>query len=92
MKNTATIVPSGELAIQFQPGFLEAAGFKEGNKVNMRVDGQTIVVEKLVNVELDLDDEVLVKLALLAHEKDITLNQVMVEILENAIANSNSEV
>ena len=39
----------------------------------------------LVDVEVDLDDEVLLRLALEAHRKDITLNQLINESLKSFI-------
>ena len=39
----------------------------------------------LVDVEVDLDDEVLLRLALEAHRKDITLNQLIIESLKSFI-------
>jgi len=39
-----------------------------------------------IQVPLDLDDDLIVKLALEAHKRDITLNQMVEEILRNMIA------
>lgn len=39
----------------------------------------------LVDVEVDLDDEVLLRLALEAHRRDITLNQLINESLKSFI-------
>jgi len=36
-------------------------------------------------IEIDLPNDVLLTLALLAHERDITLNQLFIEILTNYI-------
>ena len=41
--------------------------------------------EKTVSIEIELEDAQLLKLALDAHEKDITLNQHMNEVLQQYI-------
>lgn len=41
--------------------------------------------EKLINVEVDLSDETILKLALLAHDRDITLNQMCNALLKDYI-------
>jgi hypothetical protein len=44
--------------------------------------------KELCDVEVDLSEESFVKLALLAHEKDITINQLCNKILSEAIENN----
>jgi hypothetical protein len=44
-----------------------------------------------VEVELDLDDDLLFGLMKLAHQKDITLNQLIEQILREAIAKHAAE-
>ena len=46
--------------------------------------------EKFVDVELNLSDKDFNTLAKIAHEKDITINATMIEILENYIKNNSS--
>ena len=41
--------------------------------------------EKLVEIEVELENDVILELALMAHERDITLNQLMVECLTEHI-------
>lgn len=40
---------------------------------------------KLVEVDIDLEKDVILELALAAHERDITLNELIVEALEEAV-------
>ena len=42
-------------------------------------------MEQTESVELDLDDHTLAGIALYAHERNITINQAVCEILENVI-------
>jgi len=43
------------------------------------------MTEEMVEVELDLDDDMLLQLAMIAHEQDITLNQLINEMLTDFI-------
>ena len=54
----------------------------EGNDVSSREKEQE---EKMIEVEFDLPDRDVLKLALLAHEKDMTLNAFINDILRQGI-------
>ena len=54
----------------------------EGNDVSSREEEQE---EKMIEVEVDLPDKDVLKLALLAHEKDVTLNAFINDILKQGI-------
>jgi len=59
---------------------------KEGDeiKINDRENGiLELVPQKMTDVEIDLPDEVLFKLMTMAHEQDITLNQLVNNILRD---------
>ena len=43
-------------------------------------------------IELDIPNDQLLELALLAHEKDITLNQLMVEIITSKLEDTENEI
>lgn len=45
--------------------------------------------ENLIDLDIDLDEKIILQLALCAHERNITLNQLIVEILER-IVNKNA--
>jgi hypothetical protein len=49
------------------------------------------VVDTRIQVPIDLEDDVLLKLFMEAHKRDITLNQLIEEILVNLIESHNSE-
>jgi len=81
-----TLVPTGDLAVQFSPEILEKAGLKEGDKVSVTVEGDGFRIAKLTTLELDLDPKMILELAIFAHEKDITLNELIVTILEEFLS------
>jgi len=39
----------------------------------------------MTTIEIELDTDILLRLALLAHEQDITLNQLIINILKKAV-------
>jgi len=81
----AQIVPSPDLMIQLPPEALEALDIKEGEKVSVKATKDSISISKLVPVEIELDDADFLALAKLAHERDITFNEYVREILEKMI-------
>lgn len=42
---------------------------------------------EMIKVNIDIDDDLLLQLAILAHERDMKLNDLIVELLEEAIKN-----
>lgn len=60
---------------------------KEGEKVSIKEKDGSIVIEKLVDLEIDLDDNTFLAVAKMAHEKDITFNEMIVQIITEAIDN-----
>lgn len=83
---TAQIVPSTDLMLQFPPEALESAGIQSGEKVSLRVEGNAIIISKLVPLEIELEDADFIALAKQAHERDITFNEYVREILGKKIA------
>lgn len=49
-------------------------------------------MSEMVNIVIDLEDQVLLKLALMAHERDITLNAFIIEILEEEVKKAEKSV
>lgn len=78
----AEVIPSTDLMLQFPPDALESIGIQCGEKVSLRVDGEAIVISKLVPIEIELEDHDFLALAKQAHERDITFNDYVREILE----------
>jgi hypothetical protein len=58
---------------------------KPGEKVSVTEKEGKIFVSKLVKVEIELDDPTFISLAKMAHEEDITLNQMINKILQEYI-------
>ena len=63
---------------------VESFGIKEGDEITIREheDGVLeLIPKKYTNVEIDLPEEVLFQLMKMAHEQDVTLNQLVNDIL-----------
>ena len=81
--NKVTVQRSEDLLIQLP----EECGFECGEKVNIEcMDNGSIRISHLVNIEIDLDDNIILKLALMAHERDITLNELLCESIKDGIS------
>ena len=80
-ENVVKVETIEEHAIKLPDGFAEV-----GEKVHVSVrDYDSIVISKLVPVELDLPNDIILGLALIAHERDITLNELICEMLKEVI-------
>ena len=81
--------PTGDMMIRFTEDELLDLNIKEGDKFNFKLqeDGG-VKLEKYVELELDMADwpiEVLQMIIKESCEQDITVNEVLVQILEKAI-------
>lgn len=67
-----------DFAIRLPDGFA-----KEGEKLSLSFDEEdnSIKISKFCTIEVDIDKETLFKLMLMAHDRDITLNDLCNEIL-----------
>lgn len=54
---------------------------KAGEKVSLEVKGDTLVISKMKKITVDFDEKTFLKLAIMAHERDITLNEMVTLIL-----------
>lgn len=60
--------------------------YKEGQKFSVKqYEDGSFILNPYKEVELDLDDDLFLSLAKMAHEKDITLNDLVNEILKERI-------
>ena len=81
---TITVQRSEDLLIQLP----DELGFECGEDVSIKcMDDGSICISHLVDVEVDLDDDVILALSLEAHKRNIKLNDLMVEILRDAMDN-----
>jgi len=81
--------PTGDMMIRFTEDELLELNIKQGDKFNFKLqeDGG-VKLEKYVELELDMADwpiEVLQMIIKQSCEQDITVNEVLVQILEKAI-------
>jgi hypothetical protein len=77
MKNTTvTLERSDDLILRLPEGWAE-----EGEKVSItEVDGG-LLISKLHRIGIDISDRTFLAIAKIAHERDITINDMMLEIL-----------
>ena len=81
--------PTGDMMIRFTEDELLELNIKQGDKFNFKLqeDGG-VELEKYVELELDMADwpiEVLQMIIKQSCEQDITVNEVLVQILDKAI-------
>ena len=80
-ENIVKVETIEEQAIRLPDGFAEV-----GEKVHISVrDEGCLVISKFVPVELDLPNDVLLGLSLMAHEQDITLNELICNVLREIV-------
>jgi hypothetical protein len=84
-----TLQPTGDMMIAFTEDELKELNIKEGDKFDFKLqeDG-SVKLDKYVGLELDITDwprEVLEMLVKRSCEQDVSVNEVLIEILEEAI-------
>jgi hypothetical protein len=84
-----TLQPTGDMMIAFTEDELRELNIKEGDKFDFKLqeDG-SVKLDKYVDLELDMADwprEVLEMLVKRSCESDVSVNEVLIEILEEAI-------
>ena len=84
-----TLQPTGDMMIAFTEDELKELNIKEGDKFDFKLqeDG-TVKLDKYVDLELDITDwprEFLEMLVKRSCEQDVSVNEVLIEILEEAI-------
>jgi bifunctional DNA-binding transcriptional regulator/antitoxin component of YhaV-PrlF toxin-antitoxin module len=78
----------GELFFEIPPALLEDLGWKEGDEVKFtdnKKGGFTIKKVKYETIELDFDDEELLRYMKLAHEKGMSFNEWVQHSLEEIL-------
>jgi len=82
---TKKIKRSEDLFIEFTPDELQQLNIKEGEKFSYHVDGDGIILKKFGTIDVDISQwsrEVLEMLVVESVEKDISVNEVICNILE----------
>ena len=80
--------------LEFPPILLEGLGWKEGDDLKFlpQCDGSFIVKKvNLETVEMDFDEDELLKYMQLAHEQGLSLNEFIEKALEQAMGKSDFE-
>ena len=86
MKTYNTKVETREESfITFPEELVEQMGWKENQKFTIEEKDGNITMKPYTEVEIDFDDETFMKLAKMAHEQDITFNELCNNILSDKI-------
>jgi hypothetical protein len=90
-----TLEPTGDMLIRFTEDELIELNIKEGDKFDLKpqADG-SVKLEKYVNLELDMADwsiDVLQMIIKKSCEQDITVNEVLIQLLEQTINEIHAE-
>lgn len=80
--HTVQLLPSEDLMLQLPDEVIESMKLTPGTKLSLRVKDGVLEISKFKTLEVELDDELFMSLALQAHERDITFNELVQEILE----------
>jgi hypothetical protein len=84
-----TLQPTGDMMIAFTEDELNELNIKEGDKFDFKLqDDGSVKLDKYVDLELDMQDwprEVLEMLVKRSCESDVSVNEILMEILEKAI-------
>lgn len=74
----------GDLYFNIPDDVLERIGWEEGDEVKFVEQGDNFLLKKVKyeSVEIDLDEEVLLKYMTYAHEQNITFNQLCEQAIE----------
>lgn len=88
LMSSKTLQQSNDVFIQFSEEELDQLGWKLGEKLSCSVEGNTIKLEKLVPLELDLSEwprELLHFLINESVERDVSVNDVICQSLEQLL-------
>jgi hypothetical protein len=84
-----TLQPTGDMMVVFTEDELAQLNLKEGDKFDFKLqDDGSVKLDKYVDLELDMADwprEVLEMLVKRSCESDVSVNEILIEILEQAI-------
>jgi hypothetical protein len=86
-----TVKRSEDLYIQFSDEELAKLGLKQGDKLSLEIENDGILLKKFVPLEINISDfsrEVLEMLIIDSIEKDLTINEVIINILTEQLKNA----
>jgi hypothetical protein len=83
-----TVEPTGEVCVKFTEDELAQLNIKQGDKFSIKETSEGILLEKFVTVDIDLnevDREILEFLIQESCDKDVSINQVISDLLEKGL-------
>ena len=89
---TKKVQKSDELYIQFTDTELEQLNIKPGDKFSWEIENDSLVLKKFASLDVDISEwsrEVLEMLIVESVEKDISVNEVICNILDKALSEEN---
>lgn len=87
---TKTIQQSTDLFVQFTEDELLALNIKPGDKFSAMIDNDSVLLKKFASIDIDLGDmsrEVLEFLIKTSAEQDISINEVISNVLDETLKN-----
>jgi hypothetical protein len=88
---TKTVQRSEDLYIQFTDEELKALDIKSGDKFSWEIENESLVLKKFATIEVDISEwsrEILEMLIADSIKKDISVNEVISDILEKVLSKS----
>jgi bifunctional DNA-binding transcriptional regulator/antitoxin component of YhaV-PrlF toxin-antitoxin module len=89
---TKTVEPTGDVCVKFTEEELTQLNIKQGDKFSIKETDEGILLEKFSTIELDLSEfnrDILEFLIKESCDKDISINEVISNILDQVIKNEN---
>lgn len=83
-----TVQRSEDLFVQFSDEELSQLNIKSGDKFTCELEGTDIVLKKFVPIDIDISNfskEILEFLIVESIEKDISVNEIIIDILEDQV-------
>ena len=83
-----TVEPTGDVCVKFSQDELAQLNIKQGDKFSIKETDEGILLEKFSTIELDLSEfniDILEFLIKESCDKDISVNEVISEILEKVV-------
>ena len=89
---TKKVQRSEELYVQFTEEELKSLNIKPGDKFSWEIEDESMVLKKFASIDIDISEwsrEVLEMLIIDSIEKDISVNDVICNILERCLSKEN---
>jgi bifunctional DNA-binding transcriptional regulator/antitoxin component of YhaV-PrlF toxin-antitoxin module len=83
-----TIEPTGDVCVKFTEDELAKLNIKQGDKFSVKETGEGILLEKFATIDIDLSElnrEILEFLIIESCDKDISINEVISDLLEKGL-------